>query len=267
MKKLMIAAAVAAMMTGVGFATSCSDVAGCAAWDVQMKLKTLGPKKMSCKDDCGDKSTIYYLDSVSRTLKGYVWACEYGCEDTSELNIVLWDAKNRRAVIACPPAGDTNYQVIDAAFADMVVYGKKANMVAAEFDILGNDAFGEPAIEVSAAAIGGKVAKNNTTCYVKSLSGYVSGVILPVLPATAAEYVDGGLCGESEIIEPCEDITVVYTTLCNVCCDWDGWCNADVETLEEGDGVPALGTWTMKYNKKVSSGNASMWSLVPAYAL
>lgn len=268
MKKLMVAAVTAAMI-GSAFA-ACSDVADCVAWDLSMKLKSLCPKKTSCKDVCGDKSTIYYLDACTRTLKGYLWACEFDCEDASELNIVLWDSKNKVPVIPCPLAGDYNFTTVDAAFADMMVYGKKANKVCATFEVV-NDA-----IEVTATGIGGSVGSNGTTCYVKSLSGYAAGNIALVVRNSSNKVIADNpvyqLCGD-EVEEICEDededIAVVYTTLCNVCCEWNGWCDGDSALEEVGDGdlVPAAGTWSMKFNKKIVKKDQHLASVVPSYAL
>jgi hypothetical protein len=267
MKKLMIAAAAAAMT--VGAYAACSD-AGCVAWDLSLNLKSLDAKKASCKDACGDKSTIYYLDNATRKLKGYLWACEYDCEAADSMYIVLWDTKKKVAVIPAPLPTDLTgeFATVDAAFAEMWVYGKKANKVAASFEFVNDN------IDVSVAALNGSLKKDGDTCYVKSLSGNAAGAI--ALPKTGSDQViyetTGGLCGDT-VIEVCGDvdepIEVVYTTLCEVCCGFDGWCDTEnVETLETGDLVPAYGTWKMKYNKKMSTTTKkSIYNYLPNYAL
>ena len=82
MKKLMIAAAAAAMIGGA-FA-ECSDFDGCIAYDLTMSIKTLGPKKLVCKAECkscGEEDTIVaYLDNVTQSIKGVIWACDWVCD-------------------------------------------------------------------------------------------------------------------------------------------------------------------------------------------
>ena len=271
MKKLMIAAAAAAMTAGA-FA-ACSDIAnGCVAWDLSLKAKTLAPKKISCKDVCGDKSTLYYLDAASRTLKGYLWICEYECESSDAFNVVLWDAKAKLAIVACPPCGLGDYQTADLTMADLMVYGKKANKVAAAFQIAGVNAAGEDAIDVTLAGVNGSI--NKTTCgdcFVKNLSGYFAGSILPVIPGLTQQIgsYSSGLCGDI-VIPDCEDdeiYPVYYTTLCEVCGGFDGWCKAEECAIELDDMVPAVGSWSMKYNKKLGNTKKTMCEIVPAYAL
>jgi len=273
MKKLMFSVATAAMVGGA-FA-ACSDNAGCVAWDLSLKAKTLAPKKTTCKDVCGDKSTMYYLDAANRTLKGYLWACDYSCDDTSDVNVVLWDAKAKKAIVALPPYGNFDFQTAGLTFADFWAYGKKASKVTASFDITGEDATGTDAIAVTLAGINGSI--NSTKCgecYVKSLSGYFAGDLLPVKPGASQTVQTSfkGLCGEEDTVCGDEDLyPVYYTTLCNICgCDgFTNWCEAEDCAVELADGekVPAMGTWSMKYNKKVSASSKTMWDLVPSYAL
>ena len=74
MKKLMITLAAAGLVGGVW--GGCGDSNGCLGYDLKVTLKTLGPKAQKCKDTCAD-ATVYYLDTVTRSLKGYAWSCEY----------------------------------------------------------------------------------------------------------------------------------------------------------------------------------------------
>lgn len=269
MKKLMIGAAVAALATGA-FADACSETAeACRAWDVKMSLKSLGPKKTKCtikaSSACEDdtKQQVYYMDNVTRKLKGYLWICEYKCEDDLTFNVVLWDTKNKLAVIACPPAGSTDYQQVSAS--ELFVYGKKATKVAGNIAFEGNDAASEEAIAVNAAGVTGKMkrGKADDDCYISSLSGYAAGSIAYVKPGNKVVATAATLCGEPEV-EVCEEYVAKLLPFCAACC-FDGWCDEDVE--DAPDMVPAAGTWSMKYNKKVSKGNKAMWSLVPSYAL
>ena len=265
MKKLMIGAAVAAIAVGA-FASACEEPSTeCRAWDVKMSLKSLGPKKIKCTvaaaSACDEptKDTVYYMDNVTRKLKGYLWICDYVCDDELTFNVVLWDEKNKKAVIAAPLSG-LDYQQVAAT--DIWAYGKKATKVAGNIAFEGTDANGEDGIAVNAAGLNGKIAKDGSTdCYIKSLSGYAAGTIAYVKPGASVVATSGGLCGEP-VIEVCDEYLAKLIPFCAACC-FEGWCDAD----DAPDMVPAAGTWSMKYNKKVSKGGKSIQSLVPSYAL
>ena len=257
----MIAAAAAAMIGGA-YADACSDPevsSVCRAWDVKMTLKSLGPKKTNCKisaeSPCEDdtKEVVYYLDNVTRKIKGYLWVCEYECG--AAFNVCLWDSKNNLAII--PVAYDA------VEFGDVYVYGKKATKVAGTIDFEGADLLGNDTIAVTASGLNGKLVRGSedVDCYVKSLSGNVSGLLAYIKPGADAYVTSGGLCGD-DIIEVCDEYVAKILPLCEACC-FEGWCDAeDAEDL-----LPTVGTWSMKYNKKVSKANKSIAALVPAYAL
>ena len=261
MKRLMIAAAAAAMTAGA-FAAACVDegeVAKCYAWDVKMTLKTLGPKKLACTytSDCTDTTgLVYYMDDVTRKLKGYFWLCEYSCDS---LNVVLWDAKNKKAVVAYADEPQT------ADASALVVYGKKATKVAGSIEIAGVDASGNDGLEATAAGVKGKMQRGvaDDDCYVKSLSGYVAGKIAYIRPGTITRTVTTSLCEEVVEEEDCSTLAQLIP-FCDACC-FTSWCEADNEW---DDLVPAVGTWSMKYNKAVSAGKkGTIRALVPAFAL
>ena len=259
MKKLMIAAAISALTAGV-FAGACDDteVQVCRAWDVSMKLKSFGPKKTTCKGTsaCEDvKTTGYYLDDASRTIKGYLWICEYECGKA--FNVVLWDSKNKKVII--PVA----YEAVE--FANEVwVYGKKATKVAGTLEFAGSDLFGNETIDVVASGLNGKLVRGTAEedCYIKSLSGYVAGNLAWIHPSTSTGGSSGGLCEEPVDPEECPSDANILE-YCDACC-FDGWC--EVENAAP-DMLPTVGTWKMKYNKTVSKGKKSISQLVPAYAL
>ena len=261
MKKLMIAAAVAAMTVGA-FADACSEAEEttvCRAWDVSMSLKSLCPKKTTCtiaaESVCDDatKEVVYFLDNCTRKIKGYLWVCEYECG--KEFNVCLWDTKNKLAII--PVAYDA------ANFDEVYVYGKKANKVA------GTIAFEGDALEVTASGINGKMVRGSMEedCYVKSLSGYAAGKIAYVKASSEASTTTiskATLCSDvvEETCEDGEEFDAKILELCDACC-FEGWCDAD----DAEEMLPAVGSWSMKYNKKVSKGNKSIVALVPSYAL
>jgi len=255
MKKLMIAAAVAALATGV-FADACEDSpTSCRAWDVSMKLKSFGPKKTTCKSECDEKA--FYLDDASRKIKGYLWICEYECGKS--FNVVLWDEKNKQVIIP------VSYDAVD--FEEVYVYGKKATKVAGTLVFDGADLDGNSTIAVTASGLNGKFVRGtqDDDCYVKSLSGYVAGALAyipPTLKTTGGSK--GGLCDDGEAPVVCEDGDVKILTYCEACC-FTSWCDEDLNSAD--DMLPTVGTWKMKYNKNVSKGKKSITQLVPAYAL
>ena len=269
MKKLMIGAAVAAMAMGAsaGVCDEGSTTSPCKAWDLKMTLKSLGPKKITCKGTCSD-GEVYYMDNATRKLKGYLWVCDYECG--ADYNVVLWDTKYKLSVIWAPEKGSNSaYQSIPAGD-EMYVYGKKMNKVAGNIEFTGdmyNPVTRELAagINVQAAGVNGKFVQGNsdTDCYIKSLSGNVAGSIAWV-DKNEAPKTTRGLCEDVVEDPPCEELEVKLIPICEACAYCDTWCDSDSNAPEL---VPATGTWSMKYNKKVSKGGTPIQDLVPSYAL
>ena len=82
MKKLMIAAAAAAMVGGV-YAVDNPQV-----YDFTATLKTTSCSGKSAKDVCGD--TVYYRSQVTQKLYGKFWGCDcdvIGCPDSANYGI------------------------------------------------------------------------------------------------------------------------------------------------------------------------------------
>lgn len=263
MKKLMIVAITAAMCN-VGYSSACSepeDVQVCRAWDVSMTLKTLAPNKTKCDSGslCNDTSTVYYLDGKTRKVKGYIWICDYSCDDEPQFNCVLWDPDAKCALIAYPGSGDV--QTVSAS--EVYAYGKKATKVCGTIGFTGVDATDDTGIDVVASGVNGKLQrpKNDSDCFIKTLSGTCSGTIKYVKPGTKSSTRGGTLCEEPEVIEAYEDVAKLIP-FCSACC-FDGWCEAD----DAPDMVPCTGTWKIKYNEKVSQGKKSIVQLIPSYAL
>lgn len=276
MKKLMIGAAVAALTVGA-FASCDDNTADCVAWDLSLSLKSLDAKKLSCKNTCGDKDTVYYLDNGTRKLKGYVWVCGDPCSDDS-VYVVLWDTKKKIPVIAAPPRG--NYEdlaTFTVGWQDFIIYGKKGNKVAGTFDIVDPDGAN---INVKASGLNGSLKLGCSDCYVKSLSGQAAGDIAVGKQYNVEQDASGGLCGD-KVVVTCDDpvdVEIYYLTLCNVCCGFEGWCTEigdgttdDIRTVENdlNGMVPAYGSWKIKYNKKMSKNSnvKSIWDYIPGYAL
>lgn len=261
MKKLMIAAAAAAMIGGAYATDVCTDegeyATHCLVYDLQIKVKTLTPKLGKCgskKDLCGDSSCseIYYLDNVNTTLKGYVWFCEDDCWDVDdEPYIVLWDTKVKAPVVPVLYWKDTEkkttkyiYEQEGLTFEFLGRYAKGMKKVAAAWTL------DTEYIAGYAAGVNGSLINNKDegTAMLKSISGNFAGMAMPSLAV-------------KKLCEDDEEVTGVYANLCDCI---DSWCEADQEADE---GVPATGTWSLKYNKKLSLGSTPMYKIVPKYVL
>ena len=269
MKKLMIGAAVAAITVGA-FADICNEgKVGCIAWDVKMNLKSITPKKLACTnkaDPCDEGEPVYYMDNITRKIKGYLWICDYACGE--DMNLVLWDTKKIPLVIW---RGTGEEQKVN--FDNVYVYGKKANKVAGTINFAGemDNENGTEGINVTAAGVNGKFVRgiSDDDCYVKSLSGHAAGTIncAVVEQTVKVKKEQGNLCedpiDEREVI--CDEIPGSVFTWCDACC-FDGYCDEDA-SLVQIDQAPAVGTWSMKYNKKLSKGHTPITSFIPSYAL
>ena len=111
MKKLMIAAAAAAMIGGAyaDLCTDTTDPTGCAVYDVKFTLKSLGPKLLKIKgssNTCGDTAAecCTYFDSATYTFNGIIWDCEASCDtlskDSDSVKYVMWSTKAKMPVTA-----------------------------------------------------------------------------------------------------------------------------------------------------------------------
>lgn len=221
MKKLMIAAAVAAMIGGVQAA--CEDPeetkpeVDCAvAYEFKASLTTTAAKfgKVSWKDDCGDKYTevTCYREKGKKTIKGYYYACDCVCDlaDTDMFDLVLWDDK----VKGCA-------EVVDFDFVLLQTFGKKLDKVEAFFELATSENG-----EYFAAGQGKVDTKNGL---VKSISGDIVGLL------------DAPDCQDDE----CEDgddfpEDLRFGAICE-----------DAAALDEAS-TAAFGSWSLKYNKSLS---------------
>lgn len=238
----MIAAAVAAMTAGA-FASLCDDdpdpeVYGCAVYDVQIKVKTLVPAKFSCKK-YGMDDTLYFKDG-NRTFDGIIWMCDTICEDYEEgPNFVLWEKKTKNLVSAPLAWNGTTWEadVIEWVLIDR--YSKAAEKVEAvwetDFDQL----------ELTLAGFGKFDKKLGLP---KDIAGNCAGLISPAAVITPVH---------------CEDPEEAYAKVFPLCDEFEDWCCDGDET----EMVAASGTWSIKYNKKLSSGSKSLKRIVPSYAL
>ena len=281
MKKLMIALAAAGLVGSV-WAGGCGD--GCLVYDLKVTLKTLGPKLQKCKSTCADDK-VYYLDTVTRALKGYAWSCDYDCDcggGNTKLDLALWEPKAELGWWLY----DAKNQKADQNIADLasstIRFAKKGNKAAVSFvkDADGtdfsqnNDVSSNYKVSSSLRFVGfGTVVrekKNLNTCIVKSVSGNVVGNVTPDVRCPKTSKKKGSWCGGSTT-EDCPDYDIRWACLCN--CDVD-WCEGvdhqeimDATDLPDGR-VPVYGTWSMKYNASLSSpkSKVTLTEKLPKYA-
>ena len=275
MKKLMIAAAAAAMIGGA-YADVCDDEgdvapSGCMVYDLKISAKTLVPKKGKCKSgavsDCKDGcNVVYYLDNGNRTFKGYIWFCDTMCWDSNETdsNLVLWDAKTKAPVVPVNYGKITKngkeitkyyYTSINDGFYGWTFlgrYGKKSSKIAASWWVATTP------ISINAAGLNGSGFKDKEACTLslKSISGAFAGSVTPELKISKT-----GITG-SNGRRVCIDVMTngMYAELCD--------CVQDLcDLYQTATTVPATGTWSLKYNKKLSTGSTPMYKIVPKYAL
>jgi hypothetical protein len=259
MKKLMIAAAAAAMIGGA-YADVCADegdyTTSCLVYDLQIKVKTLGPKYGVCREKgtrCTDGgcADIYYLDTANNTYKGYMWFCEDYCwTDATDAYLVLWDAKTKAPIVPIGKAKDTERKVtkyyynqggLDFEFLGR--YGKNLKKAAASWEI---DA---GAIMGHGAGVNGSLIynKEDGSAMLKSISGNFAGSVVPSMTV-------------KKLCEDGEEMDIMFANLCDCA---ETLCDA----TETADEVPASGTWSLKYNKKLSLGSKAMFQIVPKYAI
>ncbi len=231
MKKLMIAAAAAAMIGG-----AFADGGVAQVYDFTATVKTSACSGKSAKDVCGD--TVYYRSQITQKLYGKFWGC--GCK-----------------VIACPENYGKPYEADqgymfwlntkvggafhDADFAWSILQrlGKKGENVEGAFDLTLTDCEGETVAVLAGAGYG--TAKiycdegvSTDESYIKSMSGNIVGKwdASSDVIATGCAY-----CGN---VENC----TVFAF-----CD----CLA-----ENNDEAAVFGSFTIKYNasqtKAVNSG-------------
>ena len=288
----MIAAATAAMIGGA-FAAACdeaevritangvcddAEIGGyisenCSVWDFTITLKTLAPKKMTCKGDCttcGEKTTITYLDNATRKLTGYAWTCEEECfENSDEVFVTLWEKANKTVIVPMwynwvdPVKRIARQDPATFETLSLYRYGKKATSVAAVWELVGdNDVCPFTLMGAGLKGTGTKVKyflgeeledEPADNCYgllLKSVSGYAVGAWPVSLQYKAA----------------CQGIYYYPLLKVGMCECFSTWCDVDDE-MDDGDLIPAYGSWSLKYNKKLSTKGASMLTLVPDYAL
>lgn len=218
MKKLMIAAAAAAMVGG-SFA-SCVDptepeAANCASvYEVKLILKTLGAKQKTTttKIECEDPvtSSACFMVNGTRKYSGIIASCECVCSAES----AVADAK----FYFWATHAQVSYCDATLCFSDVVRFGAAASSSSKK--VATKIAIASDPIDLVGAGFGTYDWKNGRLL---SLNGYIAGL------------VDAPVCSVK-----CADPQVAY-----------GFNLCDDETMQP-DAVPAYGTWTVKYNSTAS---------------
>lgn len=219
MKKLMIAAAAAAMVGGAY--AGCEDPVtpedpNCAAvYNMTVSLKTLNAKskKYVNKQECDDPETGVncYLVSGTRKYAGVIASCECECEDTTivtEPKVYFWGVSEKAP-----------YADAEIALANAIRFGgatdKAAKKVAATVTIASDP------IALTGAGFGSYNAKIGR---VATISGYITGLVnAPECPVK------------------CDDPLTAY-----------GFSVCDSTQVDGLVTVPAYGTWSVKYNASAS---------------
>lgn len=248
MKKLMIAAAVAALSTGAFASGNAAQV-----YDVKITVKTT-----VCKD--GKVSNGYlttvaekekgelfaYRTQASRTILGLLWGC--GCDQafSGEWGLanedkgywygnVFWDKKTGDLI-----GDDYDDTILDFAIINRI--GKKANEVEMVWYLLVTPAEGETGNDGLLTLAGfGTIADqiawieddddfNTCNSVIKSAKGNVAGY----LPAPTGEYSGCEYCVESGD------------------CEVFDFCYCSEADFKQEDNTAASGTWTLKYNSSAS---------------
>lgn len=245
MKKLMIAAAVAAIGAGAFASGTKAQV-----YDAKITVKTT-----VCKD--GKVSNGYltkvlemekgdsfaYRAQGSRTILGLLWGCgcdeafagEWGENDNGYwYGNLFWDKKTSQWI------GDTfdSTEVDFGASGDQEGFinriGKKASEVEMYWILkvvpTGDDVGDEGKLNNAGF---GKVTDKEDGCdsYISSAKGNTAGY----LPAPGSEYSDCIYCGETGYCEA-----------------WN-FCECQEDYYKGDEFTAATGTWTLKYNKSASS--------------
>lgn len=272
----MIGAAIAALASGA-FAGACDEVNvggsdGCLVYDLKFTVKTLAPKKLTCKgcSKCDDSTVLYYLDGATRTFNGYLWFCADDCWTVEDEPYMVLFEKKSKTVFApllwkyndtFTARGIDSENQPKAQFAFLGRYGKKANKIAAAWSLsdtfeLEND---DASFVFMAAGINGTGFKLKDACYLKGEAAYylksISGNVAGALA------IDTVVTGYSK----CDDDPEYEVYYVNLCDCFSNYCEDDCTPIQT-EAVPASGTWSLKYNAGLSKGSKSMLTIVPQWA-
>ena len=228
MKKLMIAAAAAAMVSGV-YAGNCSPDTpeakeGALVYSFKMNVKTTkGVAGSTTKDtstQCAPGSSTscsVVREKDTTVIQGYIYDCALTCDTISTGTVVAWDSK--RKVNLDSPAFSTTF---------INVMGKKQTVAEWAWTFAGKAKYDENRSQTYALTGAGYGAYDKKNERYTSFSGNFAG--------TATASYD------------------LKTNVSKVSCACDPsqiWKCSDLDALDDADTV-AFGTWTAKYDASAS---------------
>jgi len=242
MKKLMIAAAAAAMVGGA-FANTCitkkdacgetEEYAG-TAHKVAISLKTTVIKSKTAynKSECSESCT-FWREQKSLKINGLIWAQLDGCDgctaDFDGQNAAFW----------------TNELALDTTFGIGVgKYGKGTDSKKIEaYGFLAGEEFGE-LVWAGFGSLTGKDAKEGqcgevTDCsmWVKSISGNIAGKLV----RPDFEEICGESCDEIEYAGCCEDMKLAYRAAYGtIKISYDSSTAKKVATAEDAENIASF---------------------------
>lgn len=231
MKKLMIAAAVAAM--GFGAFAECGepkdDAPDCATvYKFAASVKTTVAKTAKVKAECSDPTTLCYRVTGSQKVEGVAYNCECACtDDLADFTWVIWCKKT--AVVAMADVETLQLNRID----------KTTKKVEAAFTL-----FADYMCEVTAAGFGTFDTKNDR---ISKISGNFAGVAqAPFCTAKCAQDTAAYGFGMCDGIE------------------------GEISGQTFDDQTIAYGTWSLTYNKSLSKKYAvagKLSTIMPAWVI
>ena len=285
MKKLMIAAAFAAMVGGAS-ADVCDNTSGSDCWvyDVKVTMKTLGPKRIKGKDCYGaaDKdSNVEYLVNTTRKFSGIAWACEGACEMPTEdgLDFVMWEPARKVNVteplkwveikkgdVLVPEHDEivddgngnvtTNHVPVKIATDADVKKGWEADTLS--FDIA--DRYDKKANKVE-AYWSFENLKNTFTTPDGDFDGdgkiFAAGFGKFDVKNSRIASISGNAVGTISPTMKCNAPVV-----CDLCTEFEDWFTDGQAATE----VVMSGSWSMKFNKSLATGKKTLGQVVPKYA-
>ena len=241
MKKLMIAAAAAAMVGGA-YATPCTpdtpntDCASVYSFKLNVKTtKGVALKTTGSGSQCvpGQASCSVIREKDSTVIQGYIYECTCGCDVISSGSVVAWDSK-RKAPVDGPAFTKTLLNVI----------GKKQNVAEWAWTFAGTAVY--DANRSQDYALTGAGYGTFSKGLYRSFSGNFAGT------AAASYDLKTKMVADSPTSCACDPSQV--------------WACADLTTLV-ADSTVAFGTWTAKYDASASKKYLANGFLnVPSYA-
>lgn len=218
MKKLMIAAAAAAMIVGVQAAecvkvtvkdpcdgTKVTEVVGATAYKVAISLKTTDFKQKNLKTDCGT-DCYYWREQATKKIDGAIWAY-LGCDGCEVCDVFNGDIDYDSAFWTKKAPIDWEFSIglgrIGKKGTDVEAYGGFGNLAWAGFGKLNEK-----------SKNGGACGAGTCTANVKSITGGIAGMLdIDIYnPELADDPCDCGVACDELVYEECCEIGTLAQT-------------------------------------------------------